>query len=81
MTNIPVDKTLTIIRQKLDNDNTLRDRTQLSINTILELLTLCVKTTCFQLNSDFYQQDFGMAMGSPLSPNFSNKFIVFLKDV
>ncbi|KAJ8912833.1 hypothetical protein NQ315_014416 [Exocentrus adspersus] len=34
----------------------------------MELLTLCIKTTYFQLENDFYQQDFGMAMGSSLSP-------------
>ncbi|KAJ8911403.1 hypothetical protein NQ315_013540 [Exocentrus adspersus] len=38
----------------------------------MELLTLCIKTTYFQLENDFYQQDFGMAMGSSLSPIMRN---------
>ncbi|KAJ8909998.1 hypothetical protein NQ315_003526 [Exocentrus adspersus] len=41
----------------------------------MELLTLCIKTTYFQLENDFYQQDFGMAMGSSLSPIMSNIFM------
>ena len=51
------------------------ERTTLSINTILELLTFCVKTTFFQYKNDFYTQDVGMAMGSPLSPFLSNIFM------
>ena len=74
-TNVPVDKTLNVIKHRLENDNTLQNRTKLNINTIMELLTLCIKTTYFQLNTDFYQQDFGMAMGSPLSPIVSNIFM------
>lgn len=74
-TNVPVDKTLTIVRHRLENDNTLTERTNLNIGTILELLTICVKTTYFQYNNEYYQQDFGMAMGSPLSPFLSNIFM------
>ncbi|KAJ8915502.1 hypothetical protein NQ315_012383 [Exocentrus adspersus] len=67
-TNVPVDKTLSIVRNKLENDNNLKDRTKLNVSAFMELLTLCIKTTYFQLENDFYQQDFGMAMGSSLSP-------------
>lgn len=74
-TNVPVDKTLHIIKQRLENDGTLHNRTTLSVNTIMELLTLCIKTTYFQLNNNFFQQDFGIAMGSPLSPVVSNIFM------
>ncbi|KAJ8911005.1 hypothetical protein NQ315_011270 [Exocentrus adspersus] len=74
-TNVPVDKTLSIVRNKLENDNNLKDRTKLNVSVFMELLTLCIKTTYFQLENDFYQQDFGMAMGSSLSPIMSNIFM------
>jgi predicted GIY-YIG superfamily endonuclease len=48
--------------------------------TILELLTFCIKTTFFQYKNDFYTQDFGMAMGSPLSPFLSNIFMEHFED-
>ncbi|KAJ8913061.1 hypothetical protein NQ315_006562 [Exocentrus adspersus] len=56
-------------------DNNLKDRTKLNVSAFMELLTLCIKTTYFQLENDFYQQDFGMAMGSSLSPIMSNIFM------
>ena len=43
-TNVPVDKTPNIVRYELENDINLGERTTLSINTILELLTFCVIT-------------------------------------
>ncbi|KAJ8911014.1 hypothetical protein NQ315_003576, partial [Exocentrus adspersus] len=54
-TNVPVDKTLSIVRNKLENDNNLKDRTKLNVSAFMELLTLCIKTTYFQLENDFYQ--------------------------
>lgn len=41
----------------------------------MELLTVCIKTTYFQLGSKFYQQEFGMAMASALSPIMSNIYM------
>ena len=79
-TNVPVDKTLTILKSKLENDRFLHNRTKLSVNTIMELITLCVTTTYFQLDKDFYEQTFGMPMGSSLSPFLSNIFMEFFED-
>lgn len=79
-TNVPVDKTLNILKDKLLNDQDLNTRTNLSVNTIMELLTICIKTTYFQLNDKFFQQNFGMAMGSPLSPIISNIFMEYFEE-
>ncbi|KAJ8919254.1 hypothetical protein NQ315_003837, partial [Exocentrus adspersus] len=76
-TNVPVDKTLSIVKNKLENDSSFKDRTKLNVTAFMELLTLCIKTTYFQLENDFYQQDFGMAMGSSLSPIKSNIFMEY----
>ncbi|XP_045477895.1 uncharacterized protein LOC123683043 [Harmonia axyridis] len=67
-TNVPTDQTLEIVRKKLEEDQTLAERTTLSINAIMDMLSVCIKTTYFQVDNIFYQQEFGMAMGSPLSP-------------
>lgn len=74
-TNIPVNETLTIIETRLNNDNTLKSRTKLPVNVIMELLKLCTESNYFELEGQFYRQDEGMAMGSPLSPIFANIFM------
>ena len=61
-TNVPVDKSLEIVKNRLENDTHLEDRTNLSISPTLKLLTYCVIDIYFQLNNQFYQQEFGMAV-------------------
>ncbi|KAJ8909524.1 hypothetical protein NQ315_011202, partial [Exocentrus adspersus] len=58
-TNIPVDKTLSIVKNKLENDN----RTKLNVTAFMELLTLCIKTTYFQLENDFLSTRFWYGNG------------------
>ncbi|KAJ8912335.1 hypothetical protein NQ315_005940, partial [Exocentrus adspersus] len=79
-TNVPVDKTLSIVKNKLENDSSFKDRTKRNVTDFMELLTLCIKTTYFQLENDFYQQDFGMAMESSLSPIMSNIFMEYFEE-
>ncbi len=74
-TNVPVDETCNIIRGKLLEDTNLHERTQLSVVEIVDLLKLCLSTTCFQWRDDFYEQTSGAAMGSPLSPVLANIFM------
>ena len=74
-TNVPVDETCNIIREKLLEDTNLHERTQLSVVEIVDLLKLCLSTTCFQWRDDFYEQTSGAAMGSPLSPVLANIFM------
>ena len=67
-TSVPVDQALTIIREKLKEDTTLKQRCQLDVEQVIELLGLCLNTTYFVYNNKFYQQTHGAAMGSPVSP-------------
>jgi hypothetical protein len=46
-TNVPVDEALQVIRNKLQNDNTLAERSLLQVEAIMELLEVCLKTTYF----------------------------------
>ena len=74
-TNVPVDETCEIIKRKLLDDVTLAERTKISVNEIIDLIKLCVSTTCFQWHDDYYEQTSGAAMGSPLSPVLANIFM------
>jgi len=74
-TNVPVPETLKIIESRLENDESLKERTKLPVNVIMELLELCTQCNYFELEKKLYRQDEGMAMGSPLSPIFANIFM------
>lgn len=54
--NVPVDKALQVIRSRLEDDVSLDSRTTLSVDSIMELLTLCLKTTYFSYEDSFYQK-------------------------
>ena len=61
-TNVPIDDALPIIKELLENDETLPDRTPLSPKNVLDLLELLLRTTFFIFNGTYYQQTEGVAM-------------------
>ena len=74
-TNVPIRESLDIIEQRLKEDETLKDRTILSVAQIIRLLECCLTTTYFLFNGKFYTQTEGSAMGSPVSPHVANLFM------
>jgi hypothetical protein len=80
-TNVPVDKALQVIRNKLQNDHTLTERSSLEVGAIMELLEVCLKTTYFQVDDKFFQQKVGMAMGNALSPVVSNIYMEHFEEL
>ena len=74
-TSVPVDQALTTIREKLHKDTTLKQRCQLDVEQVIELLGICLNTTYFVHNNKFYQQTHGAAMGSPVSPIVCNLYM------
>ena len=74
-TSVPVDKAITHIRNCLENDLGLEERTDLSPITIVSLLQFCINTTYFLYDDAFYQQRSGAAMGSPVSPVVANLYM------
>lgn len=74
-TSVPVNETLDIIKAKLLQDTTLADRTQLSVDQVVELLAFCLNTTYFMAKGELYLQKEGAAMGSPVSPLVANLFM------
>ena len=67
-TSVPVDPALNIIRDLLDKDHTLKNRSVLAVNDIILLLEFCLKNTYFSFQDQFYEQVGDDAMGSPVTP-------------
>ena len=56
ITNIPVDKALKVIKLRLEDDDTLYERSILSIDQLIQLLDFVLNTTYFCYQDTFYQQ-------------------------
>ena len=71
-TSVSINPALFVIRDLLEKDNTLSNRTVLSMQNIIELLGFCLHNTYFSFQNKFYEQVEGVAMGSPVSPAVVN---------
>ena len=67
-TSIPVDLALTMTNQRLQQDQDLAERTNMSISNIMRLLEFVLNHNYFKHDNTHYKQIFGCAMGSPISP-------------
>ena len=78
-TKTPIQETLTIIRQRLDQDQDLKKRTNLEVEDIMDLTEFIATTTYFSFRGQLFKQKFGTAMGSPVSPILANFFMEWLE--
>ena len=74
-TSVPIDPALDVIKDLLEKDEQLNDRTVLSVQDILELLGFCLHNTYFSFQNKFYEQVEGAPMGSPVSPIVANLYM------
>ena len=74
-TSVPIDSALNIIRDLLEKDEKLQDRTVLSVQNIIEVLGFCLHNTYFSFQNKFYEQVEGVAMGSLVSPIVANLYM------
>ena len=74
-TSVPIEPAIQIIKQPLENDKELHQRTSMSAQHITMLLEFCLKNTHFVFQGRFYEQTEGAAMGSPLSPIIANLYM------
>ena len=79
LTNVPVDEEERVIRDRLQNDRTLSDRTTLSSDRVAELLEVCLWSTYFSREGAFYEQREGVATGSPVSAVVANLYMEFFE--
>ncbi|XP_067613260.1 uncharacterized protein [Eurosta solidaginis] len=63
-TNASVDSILRILNERWREIESI---TNLSQSEFIEMITLCTKNSYFQFNEQFYAQNFGCPMGSPIS--------------
>ena len=50
-TSVPLDPALKVIKDLLEKDPTLKDRTVMGVNDIILLLEFCVKNICFSFQA------------------------------
>ena len=75
----PHRSSLNIIKDLLDKDTTLKERTVMEVGDIILLLEFCLKNTYFSFQGQFYEQVEGAAMGSPVSPILANLYMEYLE--
>ena len=71
-TCVPTDLAVQVARRRLENDASLPERTSLSVDDIINLLTLCLDATFLTFRGKVYKQVHGTAMGSPVSAVVAN---------
>ena len=79
-TNVDVDKAITILAQKMDQNTKWMTKTRMSKERVLKLSQMCIKSNHFVFQKQNYSQTFGLAMGSPLSPLLANLFMEELEE-
>ena len=71
-TKIPVDVAKTVVLEQLKKNDTLNDRSDLTLTDIMTALNLCLDNTYLYFRGKFYRQIFGVAMGLPVSVIIAN---------
>ena len=80
-TNVPVGEAVSVIYERLREDETLEDRTSLSPERIADLLEMRLRSTYFSFGGNFYEQKEGAAMGSPVSAVVANLCMEFFEEL
>ena len=78
-TKTPIQQTLTNIREGLEKDQDLKKRIKLEVNHIMDFTEFVAATTYFSFRGQLFNQKFGTAMGSPVSPIRANFFTEWLE--
>ncbi len=74
-TSVLVKESLILIQELLEADSSLSELTWLSPQQVTDLLKMCLTTTYFMYDGDYYTQIEVAAMGSPVSPIVCNLFM------
>ena len=74
-TSVPIQPAINIIKQLLEDDKELQQRTSMTAQHIICLLEFCLTNTSFIFQGRYHEQTEGAAMGSPLSPIIANLYM------
>ena len=73
-TQVLINEALRVVKEQLNNDQTLSKRTSIPISQLVGLVELWLRTMYFQFQDDYFKQTDSAAMGCPLSPVIANWF-------
>ena len=79
-TSIPVELALRVTNERLQEDDTLTQRTNVSVTNIMKLLEFVLRNSYFTYKQEHYQQTFGCAMGSPVSATVANLVMEYVEE-
>ena len=71
-TNVPTELAIQVVKRRLEADDGLKERTELTAEEIMCVLKFCLDATYFTFQSVVYWQKYGTAMGSPVSVTMAN---------
>ena len=74
-TSVPIGPPINIIKNHLEEDKELQQRTSMTVNNIICLLEFCMKNTYFLFQGRYYEQLEGTTMGSPISSIMANLYM------
>lgn len=75
-TNVPIDYTLMLLEQYIIQHNI---KFTIPFDIIKKLVNLTLDHAYFQFENNYFKQNSGLSMGSPLSPIFSNIFMELIE--
>ena len=79
-TCIPTHLAIEVFKERLDFDQSLPERTNLSIQNIIALLQFVLDNNFFMFQGDHFNQIFGCPMGSPVSAILANLVMEYVKE-
>ena len=79
-TRVPVKDAVDVICSKLSEDDTLFERSELSVDNIRKLMLACLECRYFLCQGSFYEQKEGAPMGLSLSVTLANAYMEHLEE-
>ena len=79
-TCIPTHLAIEVVKERLDFDQSLQERTNLSIQNIIALLQFVLDNIFFIFQGDHFKQIFGCPMGSPVSAILANLVMEYVEE-
>ena len=80
LTSVPVKEAFKVVEDVLNEDKQFEEQNNISRETLVEMLHVCLSATSFQFRGKHYELTDGLAMGSPVSPPVACIFMSRLEE-